>query len=214
MKTLIVTSSYLKGIDGYMFRTDRTERWARFNRHWGFDGLLIHNPIKEYEDHDKTLLQSLVRSWANCRIHIMNPMIRGIGMDTYPNWMTCEVLKSYLNDYERIFYIDTDAYPLSERFRQYMLSLTSGWTAFWCPSQNFPENGIMVICKDQFEKYKNINFLSLNKTDIAEKLMPYTQINKDFIGDRYQEYMPDLPENADYAVQVKSLNHPWLKDLI
>ena len=211
MKTLIVASSFIKDTDGYMFRTDRTERWANFNRHWGFDGLLIHNPVEGFQDHDKQILPALTRSWYNCKHHIMNPMIRGAGADTYPNWMTFEVLKSYLNNYERIFYIDTDAFALSEKFRNYMLSLTTGWTAFWTPKYNFPENGIMVICKDQFEKYKNLNFLSFNKQGIAEKLMPYTLVNKDFNGDRFQEFLPNIPENADYAVQVRDLAHEWLK---
>jgi len=100
---------------------------------------------------------------------------------------------------DRIIHIESDAYVLSKRLRNYLTGLTSGWTALWCPLHKMPETGIQVVCKDQFGSMKEI----VPPNDIyPENYLPFTAVNKDFKGDRYAEYTDLIPAGADFLCQV------------
>ena len=59
----------------------------------------------------------------------------------------------------------------------------------WSPRHRFPETALQVICKDQFENFEKLKDAnpSLSFPDLAERLLPFTNVHKQFIGDRYSD---------------------------
>lgn len=152
---------------------------------------------------------------------------------SYPGWW-----RSFLHSVDvaqqigadRIIHIESDAFLLSERIYKYIRGCKSGWNVMWASRFNMPETAIQVICNDQFDALRSFQDKSQAEldSDIAEKQLPFTCINKDFIGERYGEFRIPLlrtgllrskkfnqlpffqqnwfreriPANADFAAQV------------
>ena len=125
----------------------------------------------------------------------------------YPGWYRSFMFAAtYASRYgfEKVVHIESDARIISERLQLYINSVIDGWAAFWCPRHSFPETGIQIIAGESMRRY-----VELSKTPYeffigqhAEGYLPVTVVYN-FIGDRYGEYLPTIPENADYAVQVR-----------
>ena len=82
------------------------------------------------------------------------------------------------------------------------------WGTFWCPRWQFPESALQLISGraiDALGKYhlvgKKVWSEDRGPSGFAEHILPFTEVNKSFVGDRYGEYMPDFPRNADYVCQ-------------
>lgn len=131
---------------------------------------------------------------------------------------------------KKIIHIESDAYVISERMLDYINALESGWTTFWCASYQMPETAIQVICEDQFDAMENFAAKGFSEFNghLAERILPFTCINRDFIGDRYGEFKipilrsgilksrkfntlkifqhdrfrQPIPKSADFATQV------------
>jgi hypothetical protein len=106
-------------------------------------------------------------------------------------------------DCRKIIHVESDAYIISARLARYMGELNSGWTALWCPTHNFPESSIQIICEDQFERFDaflNREPSELAKLGLAEQVLPFTHVEKNFIGDRY-EHGRSPPEYVDFHCQ-------------
>jgi hypothetical protein len=101
--------------------------------------------------------------------------------------------------FEKSVHIESDAYVISDRLIKYIADISTGWTVLWCPRWSFPETGIQVICKDQFEIWKNV----VAQQVLPECYLPFTTIEKSFKGDRYGEYLFEAPNDADYICQVE-----------
>lgn len=132
---------------------------------------------------------------------------------TYPGWwrsFTFSVKIAQKYSFDKIIHIESDFYVVSPRLTTYLKELKSGWTALWSETYRFPETAIQVICQDRFadlEKFykKGTEFYMKNKI-FAEKKLPFTKIEKGFLGGRYgekRELLPDnIPPNADYVGQI------------
>lgn len=152
---------------------------------------------------------------------------------SYPGWW-----RSFLHSVDvaraigarKIIHVESDAFIISERMRDYINDLSEGWTTFWATSYNFPETAIQVICEDQFEAMSSFKEKPPESLEgkFAEELLPFTHINREMIGDRYSEFRVPLlrdgilrsrkfnrlqffqgdrfrariPANADFATQV------------
>jgi hypothetical protein len=130
------------------------------------------------------------------------------GGHNYPNvWRAYWWIRdNLLTRYERVYYIATDAYVLSQRLMDWMEAVEAGqWTALWC--HNHPEAQIQVItrgCKafedffagpcDPF-KYNGL---------MEENTLPFTHVEKGFVGNRYGEIHPirGYEPEMDYYTQV------------
>jgi len=149
---------------------------------------------------------------------------------SYPGWW-----RSFLHGVdvaravgaERIIHIESDAFILSKRLLQYIESLQSGWTVLWSPHYEMPETAIQVICSDQFELMASQqNKLQADRDGrMAEHLLPFTHVERQFLGDRYGEirvhrgplrsrkfdwiplfrlpFFGGCPAGADFATQVR-----------
>jgi hypothetical protein len=111
----------------------------------------------------------------------------------YPGWW-----RSFLHSVDvarqlgarKIIHIESDAFILSPRLLDYIAGLEEGWTTLWSPHYRMPETAIQVICEDQFENMAAFRQRPQCELDgrLAEALLPFTQVNRDFKGDRYGEF--------------------------
>jgi|TARA_B110000196_G_scaffold315921_1_gene326360 hypothetical protein len=109
-------------------------------------------------------------------------------------------------NYEKIIHIESDAFLISKRIFDHIDNLKMGWTAFWVPKYNFPESCIQVICKDQFDNFRDFSscgYHELSKKGLAEKVIPFTNIERKFVGDRYGEKNNHQMKGLDYFCQTK-----------
>jgi hypothetical protein len=128
--------------------------------------------------------------------------------------------------FEKIILIENDAFLISPRIQEYVNNLSDGWNTFWCPRHQFPENNIQIIAGSSVD-----DFIRWNKTQgryedeflgkFPEFYTPYTNVNKDFYGDRWGEFAPGMaavpdprcppgvPRNADYVCQVREVSPCW-----
>lgn len=132
----------------------------------------------------------------------------------FPGWwrsftFSYQVAKKY--SFRRIIHLESDAFVMSPRMARYIKSLCKGWTAFWCPRYNFPEAAIQVICGDAFQDMEAFysdgkRFWSQEAAAfppaLPEHALPFTNINKKFVGDRYGDYRSTIPKRAAYATQT------------
>ena len=92
---------------------------------------------------------------------------------------------------DKIIHIESDYYIVSRRMTDYIAKISEGWTVFYSRSYGFPETAIQVICKDSFEKlnktYKAAVESNYQFKRIAERVLPFSKIEKGFLGDRYGE---------------------------
>ncbi|HIE73215.1 MAG TPA: hypothetical protein EYQ06_02905 [Flavobacteriales bacterium] len=109
-------------------------------------------------------------------------------------------------NYEKIVHIESDAFLISKRVFDHIDSLKTGWTAFWANKYYFPESCIQVICKDQFDSFRDFascGYHELSKKGKAEKIIPFTDVERRFLGDRYGENVDEQMEGLDYFCQTK-----------
>lgn len=128
----------------------------------------------------------------NLIIRFDNNLGRQSGAD-YPGWW-----RSFLHSVnvanelgvDKIIHIESDAYIMTPRLVKFINEIESGWNVLWSPRYRMPETAIQVICRDQFaifEKFKD-NHPDYSFPDIAEKLLPFTTVHKQFKGDRYSDF--------------------------
>lgn len=129
---------------------------------------------------------------------------RGPGNDYPMVWRLYWQIKDLFAEYDRIFFFSPDSAICSQRMMDYLESLTTGWTAMWC--HNHPESQIQVItpCRE-FMKffYGPCDPYKYNGAH-EEKTLPFTHVERGFIGDRYGELgsPPYIPGTVDYYTQV------------
>jgi len=92
---------------------------------------------------------------------------------------------------DKIIHIESDYYIVSRRMIDYMAEISEGWTVFYSKFYGFPETAIQIICKDSFEKlnktYQNAVESKYQFKKIAERVLPFSKVEKGFLGDRYGE---------------------------
>lgn len=131
----------------------------------------------------------------------------------FPGWhrsFAFAVLYGQAHGFGRIIHIESDAFLITERVRAYLGELDEGWVALFCPKYNFPDIAIQAAAGDEVgrmaawarEPYAKM----VGKSH--ELLMPYTKVERGFVGDRYGEHLLEIPRNADYAAQVQIGREP------
>ncbi len=131
----------------------------------------------------------------------------------YPYWYSALAIASQYaldNDYQKLLYIDTDVFPLTDKMCDYTRNITSGWTCLWCHRHNFPESCYQIVGPDKLEDFRewmSRDFLTFYPDLDAESQLPVTHIEKRFTVDRYGEFdylpgkpgIPQKPEHDYYA---------------
>ncbi|OYO25762.1 hypothetical protein [Janthinobacterium sp. PC23-8] len=151
-------------------------------------------------------------------------------VSAYPGWW-----RSFLHGVtlarelgvDKIVHIESDAYILSQHLADFINGIESGWHVLWCQRYRFPETAIQVICGDQFELFEQFKACQpdLNDGDLAENLLPFTAVHRQFKGERYSEvqknrgflrskkfdfipflqrpfFRESIPDDADFVTQA------------
>src|SRR5579863_4961189 len=109
-------------------------------------------------------------------------------------------------EYNKIIHIDSDGFVLSNKLCTYIKDTNTGWHSLYCNMYGFPETIIQVIGMDKItEMYEFMDegFLQTYPNQSAETITPFTNINKEFIGDRYGEKLGIIQDPSwDYVAQV------------
>lgn len=155
---------------------------------------------------------------------------------SYPGWW-----RSFLHSekmarswgVQKMIHLESDAVILSDALFQYLCEFESGWLVLWTEKYKMPETAIQVVCADQFERFEGLRteFLSgAFEGRLAEKILPFTEVNQKFVGDRYSEvrrnrwifrsrkfdrftffskpwFVGRVPSHADFATQVTDQQH-------
>lgn len=201
MKTALVTHAWLDNPQpGYRAedgRCRRVERWLDHYEPWGLYPIILNNgPI------DTSPCPTRAVSVA-CWPHFETNTFRW----NYPHvWRNYWYIKDLLANYDRVFFIATDAYVLSDRLADYLFSLESGWTALWCRAYRMPEPQIQVITKcPEFMEFFKGECAPMRYNGACEEItLPFTWVETGFVGDRYGDMVPPPPyqKSMDYYAQV------------
>jgi len=140
-------------------------------------------------------------------------------ISNYPGWYRSfgfAVAYARSRGFDKLIHVESDACLISARLADYMNALTSGWTALWCPRYRFPESAIQAICADRLDS-AHAFFSEPYARHIGkqhETMLPFSRVERDFVGDRYGDYAASVPRRADYAAQIPADREPayywWL----
>jgi hypothetical protein len=126
----------------------------------------------------------------------------------YPGWWrsflhSVEFARRY--GFDKIVHAECDAFVLSGKLAAHLNALDKDWTGLWCPLYSWPETAIQVICKDEFGELAAMRDAGVDALagQYAELEMPFSNVETQWIGDRYGEYSSSIPQNADFACQVR-----------
>jgi hypothetical protein len=196
MKSIIFCTSYIRDAEAW---ETRYQRWLDYYQDFPLDvvkRLMIDDGSPYLPPAD--IIKTVSNTAPLASLDDKNLIIRfddNLGRQSikdYPGWW-----RSFLHSVEvarelgadKIIHIESDAYILSPRLRDFLDQTSTGWHVLWTQHNNFPETAIQVICRDQFEIFED--FKQKNPTlhfpDMAEHMLPFTAVNKEFKGDRYSE---------------------------
>jgi glycosyltransferase involved in cell wall biosynthesis len=212
MKTLLFAPLWL-GED----RVERNKKWLNYysslnDKLEAYEILLVDNGsdegrLKEFAQFASTLKVPV--TIISCHVHISRTSHR-----EYEYWYRAfrvALVYAMDNKFDKILHIDSDVYVLSSRLASYINNLDSGWNTFWCRRHNFPESTFQVIVKDEFMnalKFFTIDYLKHFGKDDAENIIPFTNVNRFYVGDRYGETNTEQTNDMDFYCQTP--NHRML----
>ena len=113
--------------------------------------------------------------------------------------------------FDRFIQIEGDAYILNPNLFIEIGGTTSGLVTYWSPGHNIPESAIVICSADHFKRLAEVVDAIRAKSggctaaDRFEVAAPWTDIRKDRKGDRYPEFGPSVPADAQYCTQLV----PW-----
>ncbi|MBV9735713.1 MAG: hypothetical protein JO209_07360 [Acidisphaera sp.] len=131
--------------------------------------------------------------------HFSENLGRRSGFD-YPGWYRSFALAANYAErhkFAKIIHIESDAFLISERAINYCNQRQDGWTALWCPHHAIPESGIQIIAGKELEAFfrfcrSDYTRDGLNGVPI-ELILPFTNVEKNIVGDRFAEYFGLCP---------------------
>jgi hypothetical protein len=170
--------------------------------------------------HDVMRAESLLdelSAQVNCVTFIEN-----LGRESvlcYPGWWRSFTYSLAVAEHfgmQRIIHIESDFFVLSDRLIQFIKEKNNGWTSLYSRHYDFPETGIQIIAADAFPLLRtvleNVRREEFRCEREAELLLPFTEIERGFKGDRFGEvgvlekWLLDNPigSKIDYIGQIPS----------
>jgi hypothetical protein len=209
MKTLLFCTSFCKNLTEW---EQRIKMWLDHHEKIGlaFNNLIIvddgspctplwkntpvHNTPFTEEINDQKFIIHFDKNLGRSAVH------------DYPGWFRSFALMARYAvkfHFEKVIHIESDAFLLSNTIVDYINSIENGWTTLWCPYHKYPETAIQIIGKDKIFDYYTCTQKSYDtyRHRAMENCLPFTCVNKKFIGDRYLEYCKEVPSNSDYSCQ-------------
>lgn len=138
----------------------------------------------------------------------------------FPGWwrsflFSIDIARKY--GYKKFIHIESDCFIFSPRLIETISQLQHGWSSLFSPYYNFPETCMQVICEDAYplfdELKEKITARQYRMNEYAECTIPFTNVMKDFTGDRLGEENvlaswldrhPLLLSKLDFACQMNA----------
>jgi hypothetical protein len=196
-------------------RIERNLKWLRYHlnirEELGFDQIVLFDNCSQEENIRQVVIDP--------RVNIFRALehLPRTGIWEYPY---CWRMMKYVQDMvaergivtftkkdlfpvKKVIFLDTDFYVLTPKFAKYIANLGHGYTSFWCPKYGFPEAALNVLCEDAFSRFLHLPIPSPTYYNgkHMEWILPFTQVNKDFVGDRYGEGCEIQREEMDWYGQ-------------
>lgn len=208
MKTALLTHSYLAGKD--LLGSDRLARVCRFlDWHRGHQHTLRVDEFFVSDNASPSHLADRIRNRCvllRYQDHIPHANIENGYLYCWRHLYTTKILIAL--GYEKIIYVDSDCFLVSQRMVDHIRDIKSGWTAFWIQKYSFPSAELHVLCKDAFPTF--LEFADppfgyyLGK--LMEKTLPFTHIEMGMRVDRWGEDLkPQEPWMDAYCQAPVSL---------
>lgn len=190
MKTILCTTCWLDN-DEFNKRTEKWLRYYIYNSGLIYDNIMLLDNASSFEN-----IQKHSRQWTgNVIIQRFTKHMSRTSHLEYPYlWRAVYFYQELFKEYDKVIYMDNDAYLLSDNAMNYVNNFKNGWASFNCPKHSFPETGIQIITKD-CKEYKDFvgnmseeEFIKKYNGSVMEGTLPLTEVNRKLIGDRYSEY--------------------------
>lgn len=146
-----------------------------------------------------------------------------LGCHWFPGWWRNVALAARATatgGFDKMYWIEWDAFVISDRMMAEMRGTQNGIVAYYCPSHGFPESSLFICGRDKAaqlsvvaEQYVTRCLAKESLTTLREPelAIPWTEIRQHQIGDRYGEFGP-YPENADFVCQwIHTCDYPRMK---
>ncbi len=216
MKTLIFCTSYASNM--HVWET-RQALWVRSLQQsdLDFDQLLIVDDASP-----------VLPDWSNLEIlhEATNSDVQTVSSDAdivlfrfaerlgrqdlfvFPGWYrsySFGALYGFYNGFDKVIHIESDAHLVSKRIYSFFNEVDQGWFALWCQKYQMPEIAIQVAAGADL--LAMVDFVQKPYDQLSgrlhETLIPFSHIEKGFLGDRYGEEDLEVPANADFSAQTR-----------
>lgn len=201
MKTLLFAPCYLDEGD----RLQRNLKWLKYYK--DLKGNLKYDDILLVDNASSiSSLQELKKDHSDIRVLESKVHLSRLTEHAYGYWFKAfrkGISYALNNGYDKIIHCDSDVFILKQELVDYVNSINSGWNCLYCSMYDYPETTFQIIGKDKFEEAYDFfldGFLKFYPYKIAETEIPFTHVEKGFIGDRYGELnKPQTLEMAWYG---------------
>jgi len=213
MKTLLFCASYAQSKESW------NHRWRRWLDHHLSIGLCIDqtlivddgSPVLPNWD-DYVIVNSFADTQPKEKI-VLYQHSDNLGFEApfnYPGlYRSLQTGMAYAKKYgfERVLNVESDAFILSNKLVSYINNINNDWIALWEHHFNIPELGINIAAGNGLDKCCTVFEQPYNvyQGKMLEIELPFTKVEKSFVGARYGEFADTVPENADYANQIDLL---------
>jgi hypothetical protein len=204
MSTILFTPCILDSEE----RIQRNIKWLEYyiplQDKLGYDDIVMVDNASPNEN-----LNALSSAFPQVKFIKKTDRIERVGHLGYEYWYRAfrEAIRYARNHaYNKIIHIDSDGFLLSNRICEDVKNLNSGWNCYWCEAHKFPDTIFQIIGSDQIDNAYNFmstGYLPHYGKRQAEDIVPFTNVNKSFIGDRYPDKGIIIQDpNWDYCAQV------------
>ena len=106
--------------------------------------------------------------------------------------------------FDRVVHVESDAYLLTERARNYVLGCVDGWISLWSEHYQFPELAIQLAAGNGLKTFYDFTRQSydLLANQVHEYVLPFTHVERGLNGDRHGETNGPIPQGLDYVCQI------------
>lgn len=208
MKTLLFAPLFLDGEERYIRNIQWIDYIMSIKPHLKFDEIYYVDNASNpdlLECFEKHINQYQLKNFIyieKCKTRLLRNSDHGYGY-----WYSAfgkAVTHASLTGFSRIVHIDTDVYLLDKDICTRVNNLITGWTCFWSEMHQYPESTFQVIGKDQYKEvyeFMTRDFLKFYPNGLAELEIPWTNVIKEFKGDRYGEKNLEQTPDMDYYAQ-------------